>query len=144
MTIIKHLFLLTLVLCLSACQWSKLANRDTRVELLLIQINEEISVHWQKVLALPLEQRKFAKYQESYIRINSNLNVLLRLNKYRSDNEESITQIEYVLTMWRQDLAKHQKEDKVTDFTAKRREEQYQRTINAIIKAEQAKPIASY
>lgn len=143
MIMIKRIFLLIALLTLSACQWSKLAERDPQVELLLIQVNVKIEAHWKKILLVPAHERKFARYQESYHLIANDLNVLLQLNKSRVDNQESIIQMENVLTMWQQDLNKHKHDNTVTDFIAKRREQQYQRTIYAILKGEQVKPLAS-
>jgi len=140
---INRVVLILVLLFLTACQWSRVADYDPQVDLLLVESKVKIDAHWQRMLQLPQHERKFDRFKAGYLDINHDLNVLEELNNRRSDNQDSITQTKSAVTLWRQDMRRHEQEGYLSDFAIKRRQNAYRRLLNALLAAEKTKPKAN-
>ena len=131
--------LVWLLFALSGCMVTLVAPYDPEVRSMLVRYSVEIDSFWKQMQAVPKDNRQFIDYKKDYQAIEVNLQVLLKLNKMRPNNDESTKQSENLLTLWQQDIAAHEKKNSFSDFIVKRRVEQYQRMFHAMLVAEDAK-----
>ena len=132
-------FFCYLLISLNTCQWARIANYDPQINLLLVQSKVKIDNFWQQLLSQPIEKRQFSRFESDYQAIYFDLKVLLELNQRRVANQESIKQTNNLLTLWQQDMEKHQQQNNFKTFLLKRRRDPYQRLINAMLSAEKIK-----
>lgn len=131
--------IITFTLLLSACQTTIIAPYNADVRNLLVRSWVKVDMFWQTMSEQPQDERRYANYATQYRDIEIDLKVLLKLNQMREQNSESIKQSENLLSLWQDDIAKHQQKDSFKDFLLKRRLDQYQRVFDAMLSAEDAK-----
>ena len=141
MKLLKRIAFIYILISLSACQWNRIADHDPQIDLLLVQSKVKIDTFWQDMALQPAAKRQFNRYESAYQDIHFDLKVLLELNQRRIDNQESITQTNNLLTLWRQDISRHKQQNSFKNFFLKRRHSEYQRMLISMLKAEQVKPL---
>ncbi|MDW6001881.1 hypothetical protein [Vibrio mangrovi] len=136
-------WLFCLIILLSGCSVQLVADFDPQTLTQLQQINRQIDRLYLQMAALPATQRRYDKFQTQYLDVDVSIRGFVRLQEWRTMNEETYKQAQILAKLWQQDMQQHQKNGKLSDFLLKRHREQYQRLINTIAQGELAKKTAN-
>ena len=139
----KRLVLLTIIVfpVVTGCTWRYVADYDATVVEEINRISKKVDVFYGKLLETPADERGYQRFKDTYIDIEADLRLLLRRNEIRPLNTETTQQITTTLNLWLEDKAKHEKNDTVSDFIAKKHREQFCRLFVAMAKGEIAKDV---
>lgn len=130
----------TLVLMTTAgCTYRYVSQYDPEVEEEIYIISKKVDVFFGKLLETSKDERTYQQFKNEYIEIEADLRLLLRRNEIRALNDETVAQIKTTLELWLDDKTKHVQKETVSDFIAKKHQEQYSRLFIAMIKGETAK-----
>lgn len=123
----------------AGCAYRYMAEYDPGVEEEIYAISRKVDIFFGRLLETPKEERKYQYFKNDYVEVEADLQLLLRRNEIRSLNGETVQQINIALELWLDDKAKHAGKDTVSDFIAKKHQEQYGRLFIAMVKGESAK-----
>ncbi len=130
-------------LLLSACSMRLVSEYDVRSLEQMEQIVQKIDFLYLQMENTPKAERAFTRFQNQYLEVMSELNVLHLRQQARESNEQTTKQVKIALDLWQQDLSSHRAKNTLSDFIIKRHRAQYMRLLNAMIQGEQFKQIDS-
>jgi len=134
-----YLFFIILVMVTSACTVKYVADYDASIMDEIIQISKKVDLFWGELLDTPEAERRYEKFRNKYTAIETDIRGLVMRNEIRPINKESTKQANIALDLWIQDRDEHKKNDKFTNFEARRHRKQYQRVFISMAKGEEAK-----
>lgn len=134
-----YLFFIILLIVTGGCTVKYVADYDAGIKDEIIQISKKVDLFWGELLDTPEAERNYEKFRNKYTAIETDIRGLVMRNEIRPLNKESTKQANIALELWIQDRDEHKKNDKFSDFVARRHRKQYQRVFIAMAKGEDAK-----
>ena len=131
--------LLICLLLLSGCSLSLIADYDEQTLERLERIERDIEHLYLSMQTLKAHQRQYNRFSGQYLELEINIRSMKRRQARRKNNSETLQQANILVQLWQQDMLNHQKNKTLSDFLVKRRMNQYQRLMNALITGELAK-----
>ncbi|MBN3492613.1 hypothetical protein [Vibrio neptunius] len=127
------------LMLLSGCTLRLVAPYDPQTVQQAQSIERDIDYLYLSLQALPESERRYREFSEQYLNIDVNVRGLERRQQRREQNQETIKQAQTLVQFWQQDMRAHKKKQTLSDFLIKRRIDQYERLIDALIRGELAK-----
>jgi hypothetical protein len=143
----REKYWLTLLFCsiflgmLGACGHMQLITEyDTKVFEETLRIGGRVDLFYGQMLEVPDQERKYAKYANQYVELESEIRTLYRRNASRPLNEDSSRIVLQILTFWQQYKQKHHTNNAYPDAALDR--ERFARLFNAAAIAEEVKKLS--
>ncbi|KJY93457.1 hypothetical protein TW84_03740 [Vibrio neptunius] len=127
------------LMLLSGCTLRLVAPYDPQTVQQAQSIERDIDYFYLSMQALPESQRRYEDFAPQYLNIDAGVRGLERRQQRREQNQETIKQAQILADFWQQDMRAHKKKQTLSDFLIKRRIDQYERLIDALIRGELAK-----
>ncbi|USD34650.1 MULTISPECIES: hypothetical protein [Vibrio] len=127
------------LLLLTGCTLRLVAPYDLQTVQQAQSIERDIEFLYLSLQALPENERLYSRFADQYLKIDVNIRGLERRQARREQNQETLKQAQTLVQFWQQDMKTHQQKHTLSDFLIKRRLDQYQRLIDALIRGELAK-----
>lgn len=124
---------------LSGCSLSLIADFDEQTLNQLERIERDIEHLYLTMQVLEDNQRQYDHFTNQYIELDINIRAMQRRQGWREKNSETLKQANTLVQFWQQDMQYHRQHQTLSDFIIKRRMNQYQRLMNALITGELAK-----
>jgi hypothetical protein len=139
----KFLIILISAVLLSGCTVKYVAEYDAAIKDEIVVIAKKVDLFWGTLLDTPEGERQYDNFKDKYNEIETDIRGLHMKNEIRALNKLSTKQVKILLELWIEDRELHKKENKFSDFSAKRHRKQFARVFIAIAKGEEAKNTAS-
>ncbi|MCG9681561.1 hypothetical protein L1D31_03180 [Vibrio sp. Isolate23] len=127
------------LLLLTGCTLRLVAPYDLQTVQQAQSIERDIEFLYLSLQALPENERLYSRFVDQYLKIDVNIRGLERRQARREQNQETLKQAQTLVQFWQQDMKTHQQKHTLSNFLIKRRLDQYQRLIDALIRGELAK-----
>ncbi|MDA0118221.1 hypothetical protein [Vibrio sp. T11.5] len=127
------------LILLSGCTLRLVAPYDPQTVQQAQNIERNIDYLYLSMQALPESERRYREFSDQYLNIDVSVRGLARRQERREQNQESLNQAQILADFWQQDMKAHQQKQTLSDFLIKRRLDQYERLIDALIRGELAK-----
>ncbi|MCG9677788.1 hypothetical protein [Vibrio sp. Isolate24] len=127
------------LLLLTGCTLRLVAPYDLQTVQQAQSIERDIEFLYLSLQALPENERLYSRFADQYLKIDVNIRGLERRQARREQNQETLKQAQTLVQFWQQDMKTHQQKHTLSNFLIKRRLDQYQRLIDALIRGELAK-----
>ena len=127
------------LLLLTGCTLRLVAPYDLQTVQQAQSIERDIEFLYLSLQAVPENERLYSRFADQYLKIDVNIRGLERRQARREQNQETLKQAQTLVQFWQQDMKTHQQKHTLSDFLIKRRLDQYQRLIDALIRGELAK-----
>ena len=131
-------FLLKLVL--QSCSINMIAEFDQDSLEMTRLLAKRVDYFYTRLSYQDEIDRSYDKYESIYLDIEVSLNELHLRQESRRLNEFSLTQVNILRNLWKEDRIYHKKNNTLSDFIIKRHSGQFNRVFLAIIQGEQSKP----
>ncbi|KZN13051.1 hypothetical protein [Marinomonas sp. TW1] len=131
--------LLLSVIWFSGCSIQLVSSYDAKTLEQMERIDQDIDRFYLTLQTQPESNRTYALFSDQYLNIEVNIRSLERRQAMREKNEETLAQTKTLKAFWQQDMTSHKRQNSVSDFIIKRRMDQYQRLMKALIQGEMAK-----
>lgn len=138
-----YLFFIILFIVTSGCSVKYVTDYDASIKDEIVHIFKKVDLFWGELLDTPDTEREYEKFKNKYTEIETDIRTLVMRNEIRALNKESVKQANIALDLWIQDRDEHKKNDKISDFEARRHRKQFQRVFIAMAKGEEAKNISA-
>lgn len=129
------------VFVLSGCSVKLVADHDLKTYEEILRVGKSIDEFYGDLLETPAESRKYKKYSEKYVKLESELRSLYVRNKSRPLNEESTKISESILKLWVKYKEKHKTKNSYKDGNAKLDRNKFVNIFISAASAELAKNI---
>ncbi|WP_211826685.1 hypothetical protein [Kistimonas asteriae] len=127
------------LILLSGCSLNLVGPYDPQTTAQLQTIDRKIEYMYLSMHALEESQRHYDRFAKQYLDLDIDIRALERRQERRESNKETLQQVQILAQLWQQDRKIHQQQDGLSDFMIKRRQEQYLRLIDTIMRGELAK-----
>jgi len=136
---LASIIVLVASLSISGCAVHFVADYDPKVKEEIVQLSKKVDLFWGKLLETEVKKRKYEKFKEQYIKIETDLRGLVMINKIRALNKSSTRQANILLELWIDDKDTHKKDNTFSDLIIKRHREGYERIFTAMARGEAVK-----
>lgn len=126
---------------LSGCAVKLVADHDTKTYEEILRIGKSIDKFYGDLLETTAASRKYQKYSEKYVQLESELRSLYVRNKSRPLNQESTKISESILELWVKFKGKHKAKNSYKDGNAKLDRNKFVNIFISAASAELAKNI---
>ena len=113
------LFLMLIAFVLIGCSVKLVADHDSKTYEEILRVGKSIDIFYGDLLETPAASRKYKKYSEKYVQLESELRSLYIRNKSRPLNKESTKISESILKLWVKFKGKHKAKNSYKDGNAK-------------------------
>jgi hypothetical protein len=128
-------------LAFAACSIQLVADYDSATYEEILRVGKKVDLFYGHLLEAPEKDRKYSKYSEKYVEIESDLRALYMRNKSRPLNQESTEISRITLDLWVKYKQAHQNRDAYSSGIAKLDRGRFQRLFGSAADAEAAKKI---
>jgi len=133
-------FLVTLALLgLGACSIQLVADYDSTTYEEILRVGKKVDHFYGSLLEAPEKDRKYARYSEKYVEIETDLRSLYIRNKSRPLNQEATAISESILGLWMKYKQAHHDRDGYSTGIAKLDRNRFSRLFGSAADAEAAK-----
>ncbi len=125
------------LLFLQGC--SIIAPYDEKTEEAIFNASKLVDQFYGTLQETDADQRKYQKFSERYVLIESELNSLVLRNAVRAMNEDSTDIAERILKLWKKYKERHKKKDSYSTGMARLDRKRFMRMFSYAVRAEGAK-----
>lgn len=128
-------------LAFAACSIQLVADYDATTYEEILRVGKKVDLFYGHLLEAPEKDRKYSKYSEKYVEIESDLRALYMRSKSRPLNQESTEISRITLDLWVKYKQAHQNRDAYSSGIAKLDRGRFQRLFGSAADAEAAKKL---
>ena len=125
----------------AACSVQLVADYDSTTYEEILRVGKKVDFFYGNLLEAPEKDRKYSKYSEQYVEIETDLRSLYMRNKSRPLNQESTEISRIILDLWVKYKQAHQNRDAYSSGIAKLDRGRFQRLFGSAANAEAAKKL---
>ena len=107
----------------------------------ILRVGKKVDRFYGDLLETAEAERKYTKYSDKYVEIETDIRSLITRNKARAINRESTEIAEIILKLWSKYKESHQRKDAYMNGAAKLDRGRFVRLFNSAAAAEEAKKL---
>jgi hypothetical protein len=134
---------LALGLLLAACSVKLVADYDATAFEEILAVGKKVDRFYGSLLEAPPGQRPYSAFSQQYVEIETDMRAMLRRNKARALNSESIEIAEIILKRFIRHKDRHKSANTYGDFNAKADRDRMTRLFASAASAEEAKKLSA-
>ncbi len=135
------IFFLVIAFGLGGCSIKLTADYDANTFEEILKVAKKVDRFYGNLLEVPQEERRYSRYAEQYVEIETDIRSFVTRTKAKPFNEESTNISEIILKLWIKYKRVHQTNDGYHSGVAELDRGRFVRLFNAAAAAEEAKKL---